>query len=133
MHLYMKLKCKKGYLMQDQQAGIMCRWWRVPLLKNRTSIMDVGTGGGTGCTCLHFSKILVKCPLTCLPSSKALKMQKQLAKCTFPAISEGIRFKISMGSMPPDPPANLHLWTGPFSLYKECYRFIRCFIPRQSA
>ena len=67
--------------------------------------------------------------VTWLPSFKALKMQKQLAKYTFPAISEDLSFKMSQGT----PLANLHLGTGPFYSYKELYRFNRCFIPRQSA
>ena len=76
--------------------------------------MDVGTRETQGARAINFSKIRQFAPfhVTLLPSLKALKMQKPLAKYTRPAISEDLSFKISRGKHSPGPLSYLHLGTG---------------------
>ena len=66
--------------------------------------MDLGTGGTEG-TCPPLFKDSGKVPLLCnlvalLENFENVKMNKNY---TFPVISEDLSFKISRGSMPPEP------------------------------
>ena len=81
-----------------------------------------------------FQRLRQSAPLhvTWLSSLKVFEDAKQLAKYMFPAISQDLSFKISRGEHASRSPlADLHLGTGSFSLCKEFYRFIECYIPRQ--